>query len=583
MITKCGPIGRRLGPGVARWLVCALAAASVAQAGAAPKLGTRSSEIGTFNGWTFFLGWEGSFSDTYAPVKEKYSWNVFIAPEAIYVGLLAQQAVYSGVDVSMGIKYFYGFLRAPNSAQTISATLMSDDVSSLSFSIGYPDGTPPVGIMSQLSMGFEVEQAFMRIGSSKRLLDGVQWGAGFSASFSLLPVSLPFTVELDRDWVAPPAEPAPSLFWPIVIWNRTVNPARHPIDQIQDALSALAQTGGLAATDTLVGSTLQPLMDRVMADQDLRAFISDPAGNSRIRQAMTATETWLVTSDTSNLGEALKPIKSSTEARETVRPVLAVTQLAFETGYRVGAQANPNNRTVYVDGVVTNYCVIGEKCTLEVRVAELLEAIPGRSAAEFEGAWLGFDWPVEGGGSYDALGKVEWVQMTNGVARFTIAQSLSTPQLLGVRYDDPSDAPLNGGRDVELKRRLLLFVDPSDMTGNGIPDFWEDRYLLTDRTPGADADRDGFSNYQEYLGDTNPTNAADLVLLKLNPKTKELVLPFASSVRRYRIQANTNSLANTSAWINVMSFMGADAEESIDLSPVFKQPAAFFRLKVEKP
>lgn len=560
------------------WLLVGMMVSALA----APRLGTRSSEIGTFNGWTFWCGWEGSFSDTYAPEKEKYTWNVYLAPEAVYVALLAQQAVYSGVDVNMGIKYFYGLLQAPNAAPTISANYVSD-LWSVSFSIGYPDAVPPVGVMAHLSLGFEIEQAFFRLKNTRKVLPGVQWGAGYSASFSLLPISLPFTVELDRDWVAPPAEPAPSLFWPIAIWNRTVNPNRHPVDQIQDALASLSASTAFPATAIALGPALKPLMDRLAADQDLRAFVSNPAGSTRIRDAMTATDTWLVTGNTSTLPDALKPIKGHQEVKETIRTVLVATQLAFETGYRVGAQANPNNRTVYVDGVVTNYVVAGEKVTLEVPVAELREVIPGRTAAEFEGTWIGFDTPIEAVDAYNALGAVEWVQVENGRALFTVAPTFSTPQLLGVRYDDDANRPLNGGRDVELKRRLLLFVDPSDTNQNSIPDFWEDQYRLTDRRPGADADGDGLTDYQEYIAGTNPTNAQSTLMLDLDPKQKELVLPFASNVRRYSIQVNTNSLGRPGDWITVMRFMGADAEERIDLTDVFRDPRAFFRLRVEKP
>lgn len=562
-------------------LCCAVMGCGLGTA-ATPKLGTRSSDIGTFDGWTFWVGWEGSFSDTYAPEKEKYTWNVFFAPEAVYVALLAQQAVYSGVDVNMGIKYFYGFLRAPNGAATLNANYVSD-LWSVSFSIGYPDAVPPVGVMSQLSLGFEIEQAFFRVKNTRKILPGIQWGAGYSASFSLLTISLPFTVELDRDWKAPPVEPAPSLFWPVAIWNRTANPAQHPIDQIHAALTQLGSSGIGGATSGVMGEAMRPLMDRLAADQDLRAFISNPTASTRIQQAMAATETWLVTSDTKNLPEALRPMKGHQEVKDNIHSILCVTQLAFETGYRVGAQANTNNRTVYVDGVVTNYAVPGEKVTLEVPVAELVEAIPGRQASEFEGTWVGFDTPIEAVGSYDALGKVEWVQVSNGAARFTLAQSLSTPQLLGVRYDDDANKPLNGGRDVELKRRLILFVDAADTNQNRIPDFWENQYRLSNSTGDSDQDRDGLTDYQEYIVGTHPTNAQSVFALSLDRKQKELVLPFASNVRFYVIEVNTGSLSRASDWVNVMEFMGSDQEERIDLTDVFQKPRAFFRVRVTKP
>lgn len=547
-----------------------------------PLPGTRSSEIGTFNGWSGWIGWEGSFSDTYEPIKEKYAWVVYFAPEAVYVALQPSQAVYSGVDVNMGIKYFYGFLKAPGSAQTLSANYVAN-LWSVSLSIGTSEWSPPFGPMSQLSVGLEVEQGFFRVQNTRTLLPGIQWGAGFGAAYSLLPISLPFTVELDRSWDPPSKEPAFSGFWPIVVWNRPVNTTQHPIDQIQSAFQDLATATNGPATAIVMAGILNPFLERIAADQNLRAFISNPTGNSSISQALTATETWLQSGDTQNLPDSLKPLRNHQEVSETVKPILSATQLAFEIGYRVGAQANPNNTTMYVEGVVTNYCYVGEKCTLEVRVDELLAVVPGRNAADFEGTSIAFDEPMEGANSYASLGQVVWEKISKGVARHTIAQSMSTPQLLGVRYIDAPLRPLNNKRDIELKRRLILFVNPADTNLNQIPDFWERQYGLTDNTPGADADKDGLTDLQEYLSATNPTNALDYLNVKISPATRELVLPFTSNVRHYVIQANTNSIANKASWINVMDFYGSDGEERIDLSAIFNEPKAFFRLKVTKP
>jgi hypothetical protein len=60
--------------------------------------------------------------------------------------------------------------------------------------------------------------------------------------------------------------------------------------------------------------------------------------------------------------------------------------------------------------------------------------------------------------------------------------------------------------------------NPSDTNGDGLPDSWQIQFFGSisspNAAPGADPDRDGFSNLQEYLAGTNPTNA--LSYLKLD-------------------------------------------------------------------
>jgi len=52
----------------------------------------------------------------------------------------------------------------------------------------------------------------------------------------------------------------------------------------------------------------------------------------------------------------------------------------------------------------------------------------------------------------------------------------------------------------------LNVLVPFDTNTNGLPDYWESGYGVTD--PFADDDGDGAGNWQEYVANTSPTNAA---------------------------------------------------------------------------
>lgn len=86
-------------------------------------------------------------------------------------------------------------------------------------------------------------------------------------------------------------------------------------------------------------------------------------------------------------------------------------------------------------------------------------------------------------------------------------------------------------------------IAPPDTNANSLPDAWEAAYGLTD--PSADADGDGQSNLQEYLANTNPTNAASA--LRITSATRApnghvtLTWPTIGGTR-YRVQFSNGNL-----------------------------------------
>ena len=70
------------------------------------QYGQAYPDIGTFSNiwgnWTFWIGWDANFSETYDPEGESYAWVVYFAPEAVYLALQSSKSVYSGVNVNAG-------------------------------------------------------------------------------------------------------------------------------------------------------------------------------------------------------------------------------------------------------------------------------------------------------------------------------------------------------------------------------------------------------------------------------------------------------------------------------------------------
>lgn len=125
-----------------------------------------------------------------------------------------------------------------------------------------------------------------------------------------------------------------------------------------------------------------------------------------------------------------------------------------------------------------------------------------------------------------------------------------------------------------------------DLDGDGLPNYWEEQYgTITGLVASADDDSDGFSNFQEYIADTNPTNAASFFEMSgFLASTNQTVSFTGSTGREYQVFYTTNDLADTNlVWTAAHTNLvwGAGTNSSITVTNVADK--AFYRLKAILP
>jgi hypothetical protein len=125
-----------------------------------------------------------------------------------------------------------------------------------------------------------------------------------------------------------------------------------------------------------------------------------------------------------------------------------------------------------------------------------------------------------------------------------------------------------------------------DLDGDGIPNYWEQQYgTTTGLTASADTDNDKFSNFQEYLADTNPTNEASFFEMNGFMASEVQTVYFTgSTTRQYQVFYTTNDLAATNVvWIaaHTNRVWGAGVNSAITVTNT--QEKAFYRLRVTQP
>jgi Tol biopolymer transport system component len=139
----------------------------------------------------------------------------------------------------------------------------------------------------------------------------------------------------------------------------------------------------------------------------------------------------------------------------------------------------------------------------------------------------------------------------------------------------------------DLNRLPDLFAQAPDVTldsdGDGIPDWWMMKYFghptgqANDHSQAQDdADGDGFTNYQEFLTGTDPTNPNSYFHLQISQAAAPNLLLSWPSVpgKSYQVQFNVD--LTSLSWANLGAAVVATSSGSLIVTPA--QPAVYYRV-----
>lgn len=456
-----------------------------------PQLGVASEQIGSFWGWTVWVGWDASWSETYIPEGESYAMVAYFAPEGVYFALQRSEFVYSGVDVFAGVGVFMGAAAFPGQ-QSFTRTSLGNSVGiSLSYGMKLIP-TFSYAPVPSLSHGI----TFFREGSSDSLQHAIQLGCGASVNMSLLPFSLPVGVQLARQCEDPPTPCGVySGFWPIILWGLDPSAGGSPLDQIihgLEQLASLQETDYAGILGKEFANILLPIFYHLQApgpvslEDDVpppsnayyfSEFLQDPSfpsssPNTSINHMIKDAEQWLASGNTEGLRESIRDNMQHDGPLfyEYAKSLEAGTKLGLELGEKHGydlavEEGRRDDNQIYVDGVETIPCPVGEWCAVIVGATEIAELFPGSRAEDFEGTWIRFD--------RDALSYLDlqgdeyaWAQIENGLAIHEFVLRSNAPVLIGPfihKDDNPVEA-----KYVELRRRKVVPADRALLYSTGV-------------------------------------------------------------------------------------------------------------------
>jgi len=182
------------------------------------------------------------------------------------------------------------------------------------------------------------------------------------------------------------------------------------------------------------------------------------------------------------------------------------------------------------------------------------------------------------------LGNTAYEAGANGLdsgGPFFIESESGVWKLTGITlYRTPSSGPYTDNYAAMIHDYIAwiksVIVDyDSDM--DGLPDWWESEYGLTEA--GDDPDVDGLTNYEEWVADTDPLD--DTSLLRITSSSHTASLAFTCSTNRtYRIQYRSDLTDTNETWQTEVSWF-TPVETPETEQPVSDIPGhRFFRVQV---
>ncbi|MCP4116738.1 MAG: hypothetical protein GY737_15265 [Desulfobacteraceae bacterium] len=473
--------------------------------------GPKVSSIGTFNGTTFWLGYNFSFSENYNPESETYNWMFYLAPEGVYVGLTSARSLYTGVDVNAAGTVFYGSWAIPDSKLSPAgggndlSTVTWDNMTSISGITITEDPLsatiPSIGPLINFGLGVSMGPTFFRIGDSKTLQKAIQLNSTLSVSLALVPMP-PFLPGVALDMTGPKdtnLTKKDTGFYPVILWGSPVTLSDVNTHGVLGTITRkLQEEAAGTPAGTISGEMAQSLLDfftrlnnaasvngQLLANfLDKYAAEGASSGSTAVDAMISQAETWLGTSNQAQAARELNTLMESLpidlaelkEDTEIVRPAVELGfQIAYKNGYDWAVENNTREDDIlYSEKVITDYCATGTKTSVSVTSREIHETL-GLTYSEnsdiFEGETVVFNNSVETiFSSKDNMDTTVDAVISNHQAEHELVQNTPMEFLsYGVIYLDHSLDKFQGiqYKKVCLPRHKVIFLEPDAVAVQG--------------------------------------------------------------------------------------------------------------------